>query len=500
MKRKNLLCGACLATVLTVCPISVIYGAQTDEYTDSNLTESSQEELFQTDALQGGLSSEIQENQDIQETQETLSKESQTSFPESEVQKDSQTQTMTQEPSQETSSDETAEEERTASQEKTQPETSQTEKPQQEESDTPSAATFQEGWIKNSTGWWYQNEDGSYPVSQWKKIKGTWYYFLPSGYMATGWQLLNGNWYYLHSSGAMATDWQFINGSWYYMNSSGSMVTGWQLINGSWYYMSPSGAMQTGWQRINGSWYYMNPSGVMTTGWQLVHDTWYYMNASGAMQTGWLKLNNTWYYLNGSGAMQTGWLKTGSQWYYFTESGNMVSSSWKEINDKWYYFHSDGSMASNTWIGNCYVNDSGEWVEETEASGYIWPCPGYTTITSDYGYRGAPTAGASTYHKGIDIGAPHGSKVTSVCNGRVIAYGYNSSMGNYVKIQHADNVVSVYMHMSKIAGISTGQTVTAGTVIGYVGSTGVSTGPHLHLGIMLNNDYVSPWNYLKRPN
>lgn len=59
----------------------------------------------------------------------------------------------------------------------------------------------------------------------------------------------------------------------------------------------------------------------------------------------------------------------------------------REINDKWYYFHSDGSMAANTWIGNCYVNNSGEWVEDIETSDYIWPCPGYTTITSDYGYR-----------------------------------------------------------------------------------------------------------------
>lgn len=72
-------------------------------------------------------------------------------------------------------------------------------------------------------------------------------------------------------------------------------------------------------------------------------------------------------------------------------------------------------------------------------------------------------------------------------------------MGNYVKIQHANNMVSVYMHMSRIANISTGQNISAGSVIGYVGSTGISTGAHLHLGILKNNSYVSPWNYLKRP-
>lgn len=486
MKRKNLLCGACLAAILTVCPVLAIHGAQTH--------------------------SEIQDIPNMQEA-----------FP-LEMQENSQTKTMTEGPSQEIPSDEIAEEERTAPQQVPQvetplPEESQQEN-QQEESETLPSPTYEEKWIKNSTGWWYQNEDGSYLASQWQKINGVWYYFLPSGYMATGWQFVNGNWYYLQSSGAMVTGWQLINGSWYYMNASGTMTTGWQsirnswyymnasgvmqadwqFINGSWYYMNNSGAMQTGWQRIHGVWYHMDSSGAMQTGWQFIDGSWYYMDNSGAMRTGWLELSNTWYYLNASGAMQTGWLKTGSQWYYFTESGNIVSSSWREINDKWYYFHSDGSMAANTWIGNCYVNNSGEWVEDIETSDYIWPCPGYTTITSDYGYRGAPTAGASTYHKGIDIGAPHGSKIVSVCNGRVLAYGYNSSMGNYVKIQHADQVVSVYMHMSKIADISTGQTVSAGTVLGYVGSTGVSTGPHLHLGIMLNNDYVSPWNYLKRPN
>ena len=77
--------------------------------------------------------------------------------------------------------------------------------------------------------------------------------------------------------------------------------------------------------------------------------------------------------------------------------------------------------------------------------------------------------------------------------------GYNAYNGNYLKISHGNGVASVYMHMSRIANIHTGMSVSAGTTIGYVGSTGVATGAHLHLGILLNGNYVSPWNYISRP-
>ncbi|MBS6195309.1 MAG: peptidoglycan DD-metalloendopeptidase family protein [Clostridiales bacterium] len=380
----------------------------------------------------------------------------------------------------------------------------------------------QPGWQKNRTGWWWQDEDGSYPAAQWKLIHHTWYYFFPSGYMATGWQYINGSWYYLAPSGAMATGWQYINGTWYYLNPSGAMTTGWQYINGTWYYLNSSGAMTTGWQYINdkwyyltssgamatgwqyinGSWYYLNPSGAMTTGWQYINNKWYYLDASGAMTTGWRLINGIWYYLNGSGDMATGWLSLKNIYYYLEDSGAMAQNIWKEMDGKWYYFTSSGAMARNTWIGECYVDNTGAWIENPDTDNlFIWPCPGYTTVTSDYGYRGQPASGASTYHKGIDIGAPHGAAIVASSHGTVQAYGYNSSMGNYVKLKHANGTVSVSMHMSSIATtISTGKSISAGSVIGYVGSTGVSTGAHLHFSIMVGNSYVSPWDYLSRPN
>ncbi|MBR1779997.1 MAG: leucine-rich repeat protein, partial [Oscillospiraceae bacterium] len=117
------------------------------------------------------------------------------------------------------------------------------------------------GWKQNSTGWWYQNADGTYPAAKWQQIGGKWYHFDKSGYMQTGWLKDGSTWYYLSSGGAMQTGWQKVGGTWYYLNSSGAMLTGWQQIGGSWYYMNSSGAMQSGWVKSGGTWYYLTDSG-----------------------------------------------------------------------------------------------------------------------------------------------------------------------------------------------------------------------------------------------
>ena len=198
-------------------------------------------------------------------------------------------------------------------------------------------------WIRNSTGWWYQWSDHSYPVSMFVNIGGKTYYFNASGYMVTGWQKIDGVWYYMSGGGAMQTGWQKIGGAWYYMNSSGAMQTGWQTINGVKYYMNSGGAMQTGWQKIDGVWYYMSGGGAMQTGWQKIGGTWYYMNSSGAMQTGWQTINGVKYYMNGGGAMQTGWQKIDGVWYYMSGGGAM-QTGWLYLGGKWYYMNSDGAM------------------------------------------------------------------------------------------------------------------------------------------------------------
>ena len=113
----------------------------------------------------------------------------------------------------------------------------------------------------------------------------------------------------------------------------------------------------------------------------------------------------------------------------------------------------------------------------TSLSNLQWPVPSCTLITSRFGYRVAPTTGASTYHGGLDIGAGMGASIVAAGAGDVIYAGANGGYGNCVMIDHGNGVVTVYAHMSSI-GVSYGQYVTAGQYVGAVGSTGVSTGPH----------------------
>ncbi len=127
---------------------------------------------------------------------------------------------------------------------------------------------------------------------------------------------------------------------------------------------------------------------------------------------------------------------------------------------------------------------------------FAWPCPNYVRVTDDFGYRTDPITGATSYHSGIDLGAPAGSPILAAYDGVVVAATYNWSMGNYIMIDHGDGLYTIYMHASKLY-VSVNDTVTKGQTIAAVGTTGRSTGNHLHFGVRLNGAYVSPWNYLK---
>ncbi|WP_242831968.1 murein hydrolase activator EnvC family protein [Butyrivibrio sp. VCD2006] len=127
---------------------------------------------------------------------------------------------------------------------------------------------------------------------------------------------------------------------------------------------------------------------------------------------------------------------------------------------------------------------------------FTFPCPSYTRISDNYGMRTHPTLGIQKMHNGVDLAAPSGSAILAAYDGKVVAAAYNSTMGNYVMISHGSGLYTIYMHASAVS-VSTGAEVTKGQRIGSVGSTGRSTGPHLHFGVRLNGNYVSPWNYLK---
>ena len=127
---------------------------------------------------------------------------------------------------------------------------------------------------------------------------------------------------------------------------------------------------------------------------------------------------------------------------------------------------------------------------------FTWPVPGYNQITSYFGSRTSPVAGASSNHRGIDIACDTGAAVVAAASGTVIVAAYNYAEGNYVCIDHGGGVVTVYMHNSSLA-VSVGETVSAGQTIAYAGSTGVSTGPHCHFGVRVNGGYVDPLGYLQ---
>lgn len=126
---------------------------------------------------------------------------------------------------------------------------------------------------------------------------------------------------------------------------------------------------------------------------------------------------------------------------------------------------------------------------------FIWPCPASSRITSGFGSRSSPTAGASANHQGIDIGAASGSGIIAAASGTVVIATYSYSAGNYIMLNHGGGVYTIYMHCSQLLA-SEGESVIQGQTIAKVGSTGYSTGPHLHFGIRANGQYVNPSNYV----
>lgn len=126
---------------------------------------------------------------------------------------------------------------------------------------------------------------------------------------------------------------------------------------------------------------------------------------------------------------------------------------------------------------------------------FCFPAPSYTRISDEYGDRIHPTLGVPQFHNGVDLAAPNGSPILAAYDGEVVAASYSGSMGNYVMIDHGDNLYTIYMHASALY-VSKGDIVARGEQIAAVGSTGRSTGPHLHFSVRKNGSYVSPWGYL----
>ena len=298
-------------------------------------------------------------------------------------------------------------------------------------------------WIQDSTGWWFRNADGTYPVNQWAYINGAWYHFNAAGYRENGWITLNGVRFYLEADGRMVTGWKQMDGTWYYFDGSGAMRTGWLQLGSTWYWLDNDGKMATGWKSFGRYWYYLGPSGnmyvgncsidgkryqfcdtgyvvdswiyqdgiwyycnsdrtyvkgfkqiggatyyfndkeQMVTGWQNINDSWYYFEGSGVMKTGWLLLNNTWYWLENDGKMKTGWKSFGNVRYYFEQSGSMVTGV-RTIDGQKYDFGADG-VCKNVQSGWNLENE--DWYYIIDGS----PKKGWLLLGSTWYYLDSST-------------------------------------------------------------------------------------------------------------
>jgi murein DD-endopeptidase MepM/ murein hydrolase activator NlpD len=141
------------------------------------------------------------------------------------------------------------------------------------------------------------------------------------------------------------------------------------------------------------------------------------------------------------------------------------------------------------------LKNSGSHGSGKYAGTFTWPAPGHTRITSPFGYRMHPILHVRKLHTGIDIGASSGSRIVAAGSGTVIFASYNGGYGNFTMIDHGDGLVTCYAHQKQIV-VHKGQHVSAGTTIGYVGSTGLSTGPHLHFEVRVNGTPKNPMLYL----
>ena len=128
-------------------------------------------------------------------------------------------------------------------------------------------------------------------------------------------------------------------------------------------------------------------------------------------------------------------------------------------------------------------------------SEYVWPCPNYTMVSSPFGYRNGVFTPGAEFHKGVDLAAATGAPILATKAGTVLTAGWSNSFGNWVHLDHGDGVTSRYGHASSLL-VSAGQTVSAGQKIATVGSTGWSTGPHLHFEIIVNGSVQNPLDFV----
>lgn len=139
------------------------------------------------------------------------------------------------------------------------------------------------------------------------------------------------------------------------------------------------------------------------------------------------------------------------------------------------------------------INNINNLLKNISKPMFIHPVVGQCRISSQFGMRHHPILGERILHKGVDFAAPYGTPVKATCDGVIQYIGYNSGFGQYIKIKHDDDYKTEYAHLSKFnTFLKNGSKVHQGQIIGYIGTTGRSTAPHLHYGVLFKNKNIDP--------
>lgn len=176
------------------------------------------------------------------------------------------------------------------------------------------------------------------------------------------------------------------------------------------------------------------------------------------------------------------------------------SKAWKDQIAKYERDQEKAERAIEEYLRK-YGSNTGDAKPPENEGAMVWPVPySNTYISSNYGYRADPKSGERRFHSGVDITLPaaQGKRIVAAQGGKVIFRGWDTVYGNYMMIDHGGGLSTVYAHCSAFA-VGNGATVNKGDTIAYIGSTGYSTGPHLHFEVRVNGARMNPMNYITKP-
>lgn len=285
----------------------------------------------------------------------------------------------------------------------------------------------------------------------------------------------------------------------YYVNEKGERQNGLVEMNGSLRYFYESGekkdrmATDQGWVWSNNGWLFINEKQAV------YHDQFlsfgpnirYYLGADGTIQEGLVPANGTVYRMTGEkGALlqEAGAYTYEGKWYFADAQGEPYRGQIISFGEAEYLMGEDGSRQDGqvTVNGEEYIANVQEGtVKKIKKYDFLWPVSGRTRLSSHFGWRWG------RLHKGVDIPGPWGTPIRAAHDATVLETGYQSALGNYIKMRGDDGYYTNYFHLSEIL-VSDGQYVREGERIGLMGSTGNSTGSHLHFEVRTGGSMEEP--------